>query len=168
MRHVCVMTNCDEARIYRNGESVRRLTERLPDGMMHFSIPYAPGTLRAEGWRNGAKVAEQVLHTPDAPAAIILRCDDLNVPDNEGVCHVDLTLLDGFGQPWTLTGPECAIEVEGAELLGFDNGDLLADRDPHSPVCPFHLGHAVAYLKRQKDTLRVRAVCGEIRAELAL
>ena len=168
MRHVCVMTNCDEVRIYRNDESVRRLTERLPDGMMHFSIPYAPGTLRAEGWRNGAKVAEQVLHTPDAPAAIALRCDDLNEPDNEGVCHVELTLTDGFGQPWTLTGPECTIEVKGAELLGFDNGDLLADRDPHSPVCPFHLGHAVAYLRQRANTLRVSAVCGEIRAELEL
>ena len=168
MRHVCVMTNCDEVRIYRNGDAVRRLTAKQPDGMMHFSIPYAAGILRVEGWRGGEMVAEQVLHTPDAPAAIELRCEDLYEVDNEGMCHVELTLTDGFGQPWTLTGPECVLEVEGAELLGIDNGDLMADRDPRSPVCPFHLGHAVAYLRRKGNTLRVRASCGEIRSELCL
>ena len=168
MRHVCVMTNCDEVRIYRNGDAVRRLTAKQPDGMMHFSIPYAAGTLRVEGWRGGEMAAEQVLHTPDAPAAIKLRCEDLHEADNEGICHVELTLTDGFGQPWTLTGPECVLEVEGAELLGLDNGDLMADRDPRSPVCPFHLGHAVAYLRRKGNTLRVRASCGEIRSELCL
>ena len=168
MRHVCVMTNCDEVRIYRNGDAVRRLTAKQPDGMMHFSIPYAAGTLRVEGWRGGEMAAEQVLHTPDAPAAIELRCEDLYEADNEGICHVELTLTDGFGQPWTLTGPECVLEVEGAELLGLDNGDLMADRDPRSPVCPFHLGHAVAYLRRKGNTLRVRASCGEIQSELCL
>ena len=146
-QHVCVMTNCDEVRLYLNDDVVRRCSEYGSDGMMHLLVPYVPGVLRAEGWRQGIKVIEQVLHSSERFAAIRATCAD-PVGDGE-VAQIDLELLDEYGQLWERSTPAFTVSVAGdAELVGLDHGDLLDDGpETAKDACRFHLGHAIAYVR---------------------
>lgn len=170
MMHVAVMTNCEEVRLYLNKESVRVARPDAPDRMAHFYIPYRKGTVRAVGYRGGVAVCEDAVHTAKGPQRIALACGDLT-RDAGAVAHVEATLLDEHGQPWTLDNPDIRFSVSGgADLVAVDNGDLTGDHDTHSDTCPVHLGHALAYLRvnHQSGTCTVIVRCGKQRAELQI
>ena len=164
MRHVCVMTNCEEVTLRLNDGPLRRGRPEA-DGMVHFLVAYQPGTLVAEGLRGGVKVAEQVLWTAEGPASVRLTAREAC----EGLLQIDATVWDEHGQLWTGDAPEGTVTVEGpAVLLGTDDGDFLRDRDPRRPVCPFHLGHFILYLRRTGiGQVRVTLEAGGMTCELA-
>ena len=148
-QQVCVMTNCDEVRLYLNQDPVRVCRTYGEDGMMHMILPYAPGELRAEGWKDGRKVAEEHLYSAEGYRTVQISCETQEDACSGRLLQVDLCLMDEHGQLWTRTSPEFTLSVTGnAELLGVDNGDLLAPGQKMKQGCgSFHLGHAIAYLR---------------------
>ena len=165
-QHVCVMTNCDEVRLYLNHDPVRACRKYGEDGMMHLLVPFAPGELRAEGWKNGSLVAEEHLYTGESCHSVQISCEEQGPARPGEILQVDLCLLDEHGQLWTRTSPEFTVSLTGGELLGLDNGDLLApDRPRERDHCAFHLGHAIAYIRRlDEQELELTVSCGSLRA----
>ncbi len=82
--HVGVMTNCDMVKLYQNSQ-----TERIGyladsgDGMIHFLLPYIPGVLRAEGYKGGMKVCEDVLYSDHEAAVLRIAADGRTLAFNE-------------------------------------------------------------------------------------
>ncbi len=166
-QHVCVMTNCDEVRLYLNDQPVRKCSHVEPDGMMHFLVPYMPGVLRAEGFRGEEKVLEQMLHSSESFERIRAFCKD-PVSRSGGTVQVDLELLDAYDQVWERTNPEFSVTLEGdCELLGIDHGDLLDEAAVPGKNCSrFHLGHAAVYIRLgNAPHFHLTVHCGNIQAE---
>ena len=133
---------------------------------MHLLVPFAPGELRAEGWKNGSLVAEEHLYTGESCHSVQISCEEQGPARPGEILQVDLCLLDEHGQLWTRTSPEFTVSLTGGELLGLDNGDLLApDRPRERDHCAFHLGHAIAYIRRlDEQELELTVSCGSLRA----
>ena len=170
MMQVYAMTNCDEVRLYLNNDPVRVCHTFSEDRVMHMLLPYHPGVLRAEGWKDGKKVAEEILRSSDKPVSIRIEVPDKNVCLGE-IAQIDLYLVDEYGQPWERSAPEVSVSVDGkATLLGVDNGDFMTDDGgPGASSCAFHLGHAAAYVRIEgEDSLVIHASCGEINAQMML
>ena len=105
-------TNCDEAELFLNGESLGRKergTERvpLPTGKgryfqskyrLMWEVPYQAGTLKAVGYSNGQRLCEKVRATAGAPARITLAPDrDRISADGEDLSFVAVRIEDKDG-----------------------------------------------------------------------
>lgn len=162
--HVAVMTNCDTVRLYQNNQSVRtaRLSD-FPDGMIHFYLTYNAGTLRAAGYMNGVKVAEDVLREDYAPSEFVLKADTASLPaDGRSVALVEALINDAYGNPYVLSEPDVQVSAEGAgEIACLDNGNALRARDYHDNThLPVHNGHLLIAVRAGEKpgscTLRVK------------
>ena len=66
-------TNCDEAELFLNGKSLGRKKLNEETLAISWDVPYAPGTLKVEGYKNGEKKAEDELVTAGKPASLVLK-----------------------------------------------------------------------------------------------
>lgn len=76
-----IATNCDTVRLFLNGrefhlEGPTEERNRCIKGI----LPYIPGCIRVEGYRNGNKVCQQTLRTPDEPTRLLFG------PDHNSAC----------------------------------------------------------------------------------
>lgn len=116
-------TNCDEAELFLNGESLGRKT--LEGDWIPFEVAYHPGELLAVGYKNGEKVVEDVQRTAGKAAAIKLEADR-SVLDGDGadVSCVKVSIIDQNGIVVPNAENKVFFEVTGAgHLLGLGNGD---------------------------------------------
>ena len=72
---VFAYTNCDEAELFLNGDSLGKKTIE-PYGHGAWSVVYTPGTLEVVGYKNGKQVAYDKQQTTKAPYALALRADN--------------------------------------------------------------------------------------------
>lgn len=124
--HVAVMTNCDTVKLYQNSQTVRVAhLEDFEDGMVHFYLPYIPGFLRAEGYRGGLLVCEDILRSDHTAHTLRVETDRLSIPaDGTSVSMIDLLLEDKFGRRYALENRKVSIKAEGAPVrILMDNGD---------------------------------------------
>ena len=149
MYHVAAFTNCDSVGLFLNGAHVRVSAPDAEEHIAHFYVPYAPGTLRAEGYLRGEKACEDRLVTTDAPAHLALRAFE-----GRELIQVEALLLDAEGQVYTRARPLLRAEAEGADVLKLSSGDFLATDD----LPRMHEGHMLIVLKPTgADKIRLRA-----------
>lgn len=150
MKHVVAMTNCDEVRFIQNEQTprVQRLCDH-PDGMIHVDIPFAPGQLRAEGYRNGVKVCEDILRSDYAAETLRVVCDREMLPaDGRSVAHVDIYLEDAYDARYVLENPAVTYALRGdATVIAMDNGDPMRVTPFDAPSCPMFSGHMLLLVK---------------------
>jgi len=87
---VTVFSNCDEVALSLNGNLIARQKPTITaasDALAHPSFvfdtkAFVAGTLMAEGFIDGQKMAEVVVETPGKPAKIILQYDQSSRPIN--------------------------------------------------------------------------------------
>jgi beta-galactosidase len=71
-----VYSGAERVRIYLNDKLIaEKLTGRDQQFKAEFEVPYAPGTLKAEGLRGDRVVAESILQTAEAPVRLKLSAD---------------------------------------------------------------------------------------------
>ncbi len=176
VKHIAVMTNCEEAeliicneevcdlkmdeaalrqeasrgRVYRTGKLPRNPEDRI----VHFWVGAARGTLTAVGYHNGEPVAEQTLYFTDEPQKLSIIPDKTPLnPDGRDVTFVEIELQDKEGQRWErpVNGeimPEIKVEVSGAaDFYALDSGNhTLAETDFFSPNGRLNLGRTTLVL----------------------
>lgn len=125
-----VSSRYDAVRLYLNNELIaEKPTTRNEAFQAVFSIPYQPGTLRAEGIENGKVVCTQEICTPGKPAGIRISTPDIcnskkhaNGQDLQ-ICYIDI--IDAKGNICPRAAEELTFEVSGpATLVAAGNGDL--------------------------------------------
>lgn len=161
--HVAVMTNCDTVKLYQNSQTVRTAyLSDSRDGMIHFYLPYIPGQLRAEGYRNGLLAAEDTLYSDHAAEQLTIAADKMTLPaDGHSVALVDITLTDKHGIRYELEDRLVSWQVEGVACdIRLDNGNAWSQLPFDACEMPLHNGHLLLLLRAGhtpgKVTLRVR------------
>ncbi|MBZ5584414.1 MAG: DUF4982 domain-containing protein [Acidobacteriia bacterium] len=91
-----------------------------------FSVPYAPGVLKAVAIQGGKPIAETVLKTAGEPARVRLTADRTSLrADGQDLSFITVEAVDGNGQPhpnaehqvtFSLKGPGAIVAVGNADL----------------------------------------------------
>jgi beta-galactosidase/beta-glucuronidase len=129
---VFCFTNCDEVELFLNSNSLSsKSSNEFKERMLIWSVPFASGSLKAVGKRNGRAVCEYVLHTAGQPARIKLLADTKQlIADGKDISHIEFQIVDANG----ITVPDAQVKVtfkvQGpAEIIGIGN----ADPNSHEP-----------------------------------
>ena len=126
---VPVMTNCSEAELLLNGESLGRKKNGQQDGSRFppiWQLPFRPGELTARGYdEDGRIVCEDRRFTPGETAFLALTCeDDRMLSDGYDMIFVTVTAEDAEHHPVENARDTIRVSVTGGgRLIGTDNGD---------------------------------------------
>ena len=129
--NLTIFSNCDEVALYLNDELIAKqkptdsaFSNELPHPPFVFSMPkFEKGTLRAEGFSNGKKVAEHSVKSANEASKISLSHDVSTVKINTDlpdVLFVYATITDENGTTVSeaTNWVEFSLEGENAELIG--------------------------------------------------
>ncbi|WP_343639931.1 beta-galactosidase GalA [Roseateles sp.] len=121
---VRVYGNTEEVELLLNGRSLGRQTLQRY-GHLQWSVPYAPGTLTARGYKGGQWVASDTVATTGDGAAVRLSVDRQKIrADGSDVAVVTVNVVDSEGRVVPTASQRIGFEVEGAaRLIGMGNGD---------------------------------------------
>jgi beta-galactosidase len=130
---VCVYSNADEVQLSLNG---RPLGARKPvprEGHAEWSVPYAPGTLVAQGYRNGLPFGTDEVATTGPASSFALKSATNEVShDPEDLVWVTVELRDAAGRRVPTACNQLQFSVSGpASIVGAGNGDP-SDHDPEA------------------------------------
>ena len=124
---VFAYTNAAEVELALNGQSLgtKRLAE-AKGGVLSWSVPYAPGVLKATAATAGTPVADFALRTAGAPTRLELVPDASSVlPENQTTKQIEFQIVDAAGVRVPNADAEVTFEIDGpARILGIGNGDL--------------------------------------------
>ena len=150
MIHVAAMTNCDTVKFYQNSQTVRVAhLKDFPDGMIHMHIPFIPGILRAEGYRGGIKVCEDVLHSDHEAEKLTVHADRKSMPaDGQSVCMIDLWLEDKYQRRYMLEDRLVEVSVQGAPVtVLMDSGNAMEEENYRRTQARMDHGHMLVMLQ---------------------
>jgi beta-galactosidase len=117
-------SNCEEVELFLNGESLGRQAVKK-NSHLQWQVKYAPGTLRAVGYRAGRVAMEEKVETTDAPAALKLTPDRGTInADGEDLSIITIAVTDAKGRVVPLAGNLVNFEISGpGKIIGVGNGD---------------------------------------------
>lgn len=115
---VRVYTNCDTLELFLNGESVGKQTVE-PYGHGAFVVPFTPGELTVNGYKDDVLVATDTRRTPKAPARLVLQLENEVKPDGASIALFTCTCVDEDGTPVITAAPYVQFSVDTpAEIVG--------------------------------------------------
>ncbi len=121
---VSVYTRGSAVKLFLNGREIgfREVTP-ADKYMAVFDVPYEPGELKAVAYEKDKVLAEKVMKTTGAAAAIRLTPDrNVITADRNDLAFVTLEIIDEFGQVVTNAANQVKITVTGnGELAGSGN-----------------------------------------------
>ena len=117
-------SNCDEVELFVNGRSKGR--KAMPhDGHLSWAATYAPGTLKAVGYKAGKKVLTETVATTGEPSQLRLSAERTTIKaDGRDVSVLTVEVLDKKGRRVPTACVPVNITLEGgARIIGVGNGD---------------------------------------------
>lgn len=161
MIRVACYTNAVQARLLLNGQPVGEPKARDGQtGVISWDIPYAAGTLRAEGCdQAGRIVSSYEIKTSGRPYALRVKADRTMLHGDGAVAQVEVTVVDDEGTTVRLADNDIRCRLEGpVRLLGLEAGnmtDMTNYRDDHQRA---FRGRLMAYVQSTdgKGTARLR------------
>ena len=161
-------TNCDYAELFVNGKSYGKKVIDFPrygmdkgwgvpsgkkysatttDLHLEWDVEYQPGEIRIVGEKDG-KMYEEVIRTFGEPSQIRLSVDRPEFSCKPGdVAHVTVEILDKEGNLCKTASNKVQITVEGAELIGNENGNMRDLSSVKSPERDVYCGMSLAIIK---------------------
>jgi beta-galactosidase len=127
---VTVFSRCDSVRLYLNDKLLEeKPTTPNEQFRATFTVPYAPGALKAAGAQAGKQTCDMSLLTAGEAARIRLTPDRSGLrADSQDLSYVTIEVLDKDGQFQPNADHLIKFSVSGpGTLAGVDNGDI---RDP--------------------------------------
>ncbi len=120
--------DCDEIEFVVNDTSYGKVpVEKLASSAI---VTYEPGTLKAIAYKDGVAVAEDLLQTAGAPAAIVLTPDrDTIASDGMDLSFIKATVVDANGITVPTDTLELSAVVSGGMLAGFGSGNPCTEED---------------------------------------
>ncbi len=144
---VIAYTNCDEVKLYLNDQLIgrkafaeTRITYKskqwdkvinLGEGQklsLDWKVPYTPGTLRAEGYKNGKLIATDVVKTANDPAKIELVADRSSISaDGKDLSYITVKIKDKEGTLVPDADHLIHFDLEGeGQIVGVGNGNPIS------------------------------------------
>jgi beta-galactosidase len=153
-----VYTNCEEVELLLNGQSLGRQKLAGDASALKWSVPYAPGSLKAVAYHEGKPVAEDELRTAGRVARLVLSAErTILSPDRNDAATITATAVDEAGVRVPDASNEVQFTVSGpAEIAATDNG---SNTDHESFLLPHHHlsgGRAIAILRATSGSGSIR------------
>jgi beta-galactosidase len=122
---VWVYSNCDSVELFLNDKSLGAKTIAANTTRLEWSVPWASGTLRAEGKRGGTVVATQEVKTAGNAAQVKLTADRSEIQaDGRALAFITADIQDGAGVLVPTASSNVGFTVTGpGRIAGVDNGD---------------------------------------------
>ena len=142
----------------REGEGRSSVPRTTSDLHLTWTVPYAPGTLKAVGTKDGKVVATYEVTTTGEPAAIELSVDrDAIAADRRDVAHVAVKVVDAQGRVVPMTENEVTFAIEGeGKLIGLDNGNPASHEDYKSKTRKAFNGLCLAIVQSTAKAGRIQ------------
>jgi beta-galactosidase len=120
---VWCFSNCEEIELVLNGRTIDR-KEMQQNGHLEWFVPYEPGTLTANGFKNGKLILSDSVVTTGKPAGIALEPDrDVINADGSDVAVVTVRIIDDEGKTVPKANNLVMFEAAGGDIIGVGNGD---------------------------------------------
>jgi beta-galactosidase len=122
-------TNCDEAELFLNGDSLgTRAFDGKNDMHLEWLVPYQPGELKVVARKDGKVAATMSHHTAGAPAKISISADQSALdPANRDLSYITIRVEDENGNFAPKAAKWVNIRIEGpGRLVGSGGGDPLS------------------------------------------
>ena len=149
---VHVFTNADTVELFLNGRSLGAQTFATDAKQLHleWTVPYAPGVLKAVARKNGRVVAFDEIRTAGAPARIAVTPDRAWIAgDGYDLSFLTVTILDQAGTvcPNADTTLHFSLQGKAAQIAGLDNGDATSHEPFQGTLHQAYHGLALAVLR---------------------
>lgn len=120
---VIVYTNCDKVTLKVNGRKLG--IRKVPaNGSARWDVPYHPGRVEAVGYKAGHVAVKTVLETTGPAVDVRLSASKTALSrDGADVVVLDIEAIDAKGRFVPDAEMPLHVNVEGATLLGWGNGD---------------------------------------------
>ncbi|HTJ10580.1 MAG TPA: glycoside hydrolase family 2 TIM barrel-domain containing protein [Dinghuibacter sp.] len=143
---VDVYSTCPEAELFLNGVSQGK--KPVDKCVATWTVPYARGTLKVVGYRNGATSKSAVLETTGTPVAIRLRADRTHLKGHEDLSYVTVEVVDAQGRRVPTAANLIHFKMEGpGSIAGVGNGDPTSTESYTEPQRHCWEGRCLVILK---------------------
>jgi beta-galactosidase len=150
-----VYSGADKVRLFLNDKLIgEKPTGREQEFMAVFSVPYAPGTLKAVGLRGDRVVAENVLTTARAAARLRVAADRTVLQaDGEDLSFVTVEAVDANGRPDLHADQEVQFQITGPGVIAAVGNGNGQDADSyHSDRRKLYQGRALVVIRTSRKT----------------
>ena len=129
MVDVIAYTNCDYVKLTLNGQPLE--TKSLADTKklhLRWKVPFTPGNLKAEGFKNGRLVVTDEVRTADDAAVLELSADRQEISaDGRDLAYITVRITDEQGTLVPNADPLVHFEIEGEGTIeGTGNGNPMS------------------------------------------
>ena len=156
IKEVRLYTNCEEAELFLNGESLGR--KALNEDWIQFDIAYHPGELLAVGYKSGKEVIRDMRKTAGKPAAIKMSANRKYIHgDGADVSCITVSIVDAHGVIVPNAENKVSFQVTGAgALLGLGNGDPGCRENDKASSRHAFSGLILALVQAKEDVGEIR------------
>ena len=125
---VDVYSACEQVELLLNGQSLgRKPATKAERHIAAFEVPYTPGELKAVGYTNNEKSAEQVLCTVDTPTGIRLTPEITRLKASDDLCYVQVEIVDENGRMHPAADRPVFFSIKGpGSLIALGSADPLS------------------------------------------
>ncbi|MEP6747880.1 MAG: glycoside hydrolase family 2 TIM barrel-domain containing protein [Bacteroidota bacterium] len=156
---VTCFTNCDEAELFLNGQSLgKRTLAGAKDKTLLWNITYQPGELIVKGYKKGDEVSHCALKTADEHYAIKATSDKSSFDKSKKqLAQIEINIVDKNGTLVYKAENDITVSVEGpATLLGIESGSAVSHEDYTSNKHKTWHGKLLAYVQSTQKPGPVR------------
>jgi beta-galactosidase len=125
-----IYSRAEAVRLYLNDKPIAQAhTTRAERFKANFSVPYAPGVLKAVAMRGGKPVAEAVLRTVAEPVRVRLTADRTQLRANgQDLAFVTVEAVDANGHPHPNAEHRVSFSLKGpGSIAGVGNADMNSE-----------------------------------------
>jgi beta-galactosidase len=146
---VWCFSNCDSVELFLNDVSQGKKDFPKFGHVQWDHVVYAPGTLKAVGYKAGQSAVTDTVETTGAPAAIVMKADRaLLAADGEDTVPVEVSIVDAQGRVVPTAGNLVTFSVSGAGTnAGVGNGDPASHELNQAPTRSAFAGLAMVLVK---------------------
>ena len=143
-----VYSNATNVELFLNGQSLGKKPKNADDSARTWDVTFAPGALKAVGYDTAGKVvAQDLLQTAGAPAAVRLTAEAGTLRDAADIGFVRAAVVDAKGVVVPTSDVAITVVVKGAgKLAAFDNGSPIDHTVFSSPTRDSYLGNALVFV----------------------
>jgi beta-galactosidase len=149
-----VYSGTEKVQLFLNGKLIgEQPTGRDQEFKATFSLPYAPGTLRAVGLRDGRAVTESILATAGKASKLLLTADRTAIQaDGQDLSFVTVEAVDSTGRLQPLADQEVRFSIDGpAVIAAVGNGDGQDNASYQGDRRKLYQGRALVVIRTSKQ-----------------
>ena len=156
-----VYAGTEKVRLYLNDKLVGEMpTTAEQQRRALFTVPYAPGTLKAVGVNGDQEVATSALQTLGSPAKLHLVADRTTLhADGEDLSFITVEAVDGQGRALLTSGDDVHFTIRGpGSIVAVGNGDQKSTESYQGDHRSLFNGRAIVVVRTSRKAGEIHLI----------